>query len=55
VWLGEILKSGAQVKALLGAPEAYELMAAVALGHPQGPLPKGPGRKPLSDPVFFRK
>lgn len=55
VWLGEILRSGAQVKALLGAPEAYEFMAAVALGRPQGPLPRGPGRKPLSDLLFFRK
>jgi nitroreductase len=55
VWLGEILKSGAQVKALLGAPDAYEFMAAVALGRPQGTVPKGPGRKPLSDLVFFRR
>lgn len=55
VWLGEILKSGKEMKALLGAPDGYEFMAAVALGHPEGRPPKSPVRKPLSELVFFRK
>ncbi len=55
VWLGEILKSGAQMKALLGAPETCEFMAAIALGHPEGRPPRAPVRKPLFELVFFRK
>jgi nitroreductase len=35
VWLGEILIRAAEVNALLGLPESLELMAVVALGHPQ--------------------
>lgn len=34
VWLGEILKSAAEVRSLLNLPERYELMAVVAVGHP---------------------
>jgi nitroreductase len=34
VWLGEILKSAAAVRDILGLPTRYELMAVVALGHP---------------------
>ncbi len=34
VWLGEIVKSSAEVRALLGLSESMELMAVVALGHP---------------------
>jgi nitroreductase len=34
VWLGEILKSAAEVRALLGLPDNLEFMAAVAVGHP---------------------
>lgn len=55
VWLGEILKSGSEIKALLGAPDTYEFMAAIALGYPEGSPPKPPVRKPLSELVFFRK
>jgi len=36
VWLGEILKSAGEVRMLLGVPEGLELMAVVALGHPDG-------------------
>jgi len=36
VWLGEILKSGKEVRALLDLPENMDLMAVVALGHPIG-------------------
>ena len=55
VWLGEILKSGDEVKRLTGAPDAYEFMAAIALGYPGGPPPRAPGRKDISELVFFRK
>lgn len=34
VWLGEILKNKDAVRALLGAPEPYELMAVLAVGYP---------------------
>ena len=55
VWLGEILKSGAEVKRLTGAPDAYDFMAAIALGYPEGEPVRAPGRKDLSELVFFRK
>jgi nitroreductase len=34
VWLGEILKNGAQVLQLLELPDTLDLMAVVAVGHP---------------------
>ncbi|MBI4844562.1 MAG: nitroreductase [Nitrospirae bacterium] len=34
VWLGEILKSANEVRTLFELPEAMELMAVVAVGHP---------------------
>ena len=34
VWLGEIVKSAAEVCALLGLPETMELMAVISVGHP---------------------
>lgn len=34
VWLGEILKNKEKVNKILDAPEPYELMAVIALGHP---------------------
>ena len=55
VWLGEILKSGDEVKRLTGAPDAYEFMAAIALGYPEGAPKRAPKRKPLTELVFFRK
>jgi len=55
VWLGEILRSEQEIKKLLGAPEPYELMAVIALGHPAGPKPGPTARKPLTELVFFRK
>lgn len=55
VWLGEIIKSGAQIRDLVGAPEPFEFMAAVAMGYPEGASPRAPARKPLSKLVFFRK
>lgn len=55
VWIGEILRSGTEVKSLLGAPEAYEFMALIAFGYPDGKPPRAPLRRPLSELVFFRK
>ena len=55
VWLGEILKSAKELKELLVAPEAYELMAVIALGYPAGPHPEPTGRKQLDELIFFRK
>jgi nitroreductase len=55
VWLGEILKSEGEVKALLEAPDEYELMAVIALGYPAGPHPGPIERRPLNELVFFRK
>lgn len=54
VWLGEILRSSDEVKKLTGAPDAYEFMAAIALGYPARAASTDPGRKPLSELVFFR-
>jgi nitroreductase len=54
VWLGEIIRSNEQIKALLGLARELDLMAVVALGHPDE-KPKSVKRKPLEDLVIFRK
>jgi nitroreductase len=54
VWLGEILKNKEKVNEVLGAPESYELMAVVALGHPVNKT-RGSGRKNLDELVFREK
>jgi nitroreductase len=51
VWLGEILKNKEMVNKVLGAPESYELMAVVALGHPVKKTRRS-DRKKLSELVF---
>ena len=48
VWLGEILKSAAEVRAVLELPENLELMAVVAVGHPAGAV-KAPARRDLAE------
>ncbi len=54
VWLGEILKNRDKVLELLGGPEALELMAVIALGHPA--IKRGRGsRKDPASAIFFRK
>jgi len=54
VWLGEILNQRHEVERLLGVPGHLELMAVVALGHPDER--KGPcERKPLDAFVLSRK
>ncbi|HET6421508.1 MAG TPA: nitroreductase [Geobacteraceae bacterium] len=35
VWLGEILKNAGKVRELFGLAERFELMAVVAVGHPE--------------------
>ena len=54
VWLGEIIKSNEEIKSLLGLGKELELMAVVALGHPDE-KPKSVKRKPLNDLVIFRR
>jgi nitroreductase len=48
VWLGEILKSADEVLAVLGLPANLELMAVVAVGHPDGAV-KPPARRDLGE------
>lgn len=48
VWLGEILKSAAEVRELLDIPASLELMAVVAVGHPTGEV-KRSHRRELSE------
>jgi len=55
VWLGEILKNGAEVAEILEAPLGHELMAVIALGYVAGPDPKITERRELSELTFFRK
>lgn len=54
VWLGEIIRSDEQIKAILGLASELDLMAVVALGHPDE-KPKNAKRKPLADLIVFRK
>lgn len=54
VWLGEILKNKEMVNKVLDAPESYELMAVVALGHPTR-KERSSDRKALSHLVFREK
>ncbi len=51
VWLGEILKNKEMVNKVLRAPDSYELMAVVALGHPVKKS-RGSERKDLKELVF---
>lgn len=51
VWLGEILKNKEKVNQILEAPDSYELMAVVALGHPVKKA-RFSDRKELSGIVF---
>jgi len=48
VWLGEILKSAEQVRLRLGVPERMELMAVIAMGHPDGQPGERTTRLPLN-------
>ena len=55
VWLGEILKNAKRVGELLELPTRYELMAVVAVGHPDpGFEPPVKERRPLAELVLKR-
>ncbi len=54
VWLGEILKSGKEIRELLGLPEDLELMAVIALGWPKNRDQKS-RRLPLEDLIVFKQ
>jgi nitroreductase len=54
VWLGEILKNKEMVNKILDAPDSYELMAVVALGHP-AKKERSSDRKELSGLVFLER
>lgn len=51
VWLGEILKNAEAVRKVLELPENLELMAVVALGHPQR-RDQTSSRKPLEEVIL---
>ena len=55
VWLGEIIRSDAQIREVLGlgVGNDLELMAVIALGYP-AEKPKAPRRKALKDLIVFR-
>ena len=53
VWLGEILKNKEKVSGIVNAPDAFELMAVIALGHPAETGGRG-SRKSVKDVVFYR-
>ncbi len=54
VWLGEILKNKEMVNKVLAAPDSYELMAVVALGHPVNKT-RVSERKEIKELVFREK
>lgn len=54
VWLGEILKNKEAVNNIMEAPESYELMAVIALGHPVRKA-RVSDRKDLDQIVFREK
>lgn len=54
LWIGEIRKEMDQVRILCGAPETYELMAVIVVGHGAQKPGKG-SRKGLDKVVFLRK
>ncbi|MBA2848798.1 nitroreductase family protein [Thermosulfuriphilus ammonigenes] len=51
VWLGEILKNADKVRKLLDLPEALDLMAVIALGHPKHRNQRST-RRPLSEVIL---
>jgi nitroreductase len=53
VWLGEILKNKDTVSRIVTAPDTFELMAVIALGHPAEQGGTG-SRKGVKDVTFYR-
>ncbi|MBI4826662.1 MAG: nitroreductase [Nitrospirae bacterium] len=54
VWLGEILNRADEVRTLFELPEAMELMAVVAVGHPASGAKAKSSRKDISE-VLLKK
>jgi nitroreductase len=54
VWLGEILKNRESVEEILEVPKDCELMAVIALGHPDEKRGEG-SRRPLEELIIGRK
>ncbi|MBI5739219.1 MAG: nitroreductase family protein [Nitrospirae bacterium] len=54
VWLGEILKNKDRIRDLIDGPQDIELMAVIALGHPDEKGGKG-SRKGLGQTIIFRR
>ena len=54
VWLGQILKNKERFTELINGPEDHELMAVIAVGHPDE-SGKAPVRVSPESAVFFRK
>ena len=54
LWIGEIRKNLDQVRVVCGAPESYELMAVIVVGHGSEKPGKG-SRKGLDKLVFLRQ
>ena len=53
VWLGEILKSGNQVRELCGLGDSFSLQAVVAMGHPSR-RDQSKSRRPLDELILGR-
>ena len=54
-WLGEILRRRQEVEAALEVPPELELMAVVAVGHPEPGAHGSPNRLPLEDLIVGRR
>ncbi len=54
VWLGEIIKSGEEIRKILALEDDLELMAVLALGYPRKE-PGKVGRKELKDLIVCRR
>ncbi|MHA1384408.1 MAG: nitroreductase family protein [Candidatus Helarchaeota archaeon] len=54
VWLGEILNKRENVEKILNVPQAYELIAVIALGYPDE-IRKSRSRKNLAELTFIDK
>ncbi|RPI35108.1 MAG: nitroreductase family protein [Nitrospiraceae bacterium] len=54
VWLGEILKNKDRLRDLIGGSQDIELMAVIAVGHPDEKGGKG-SRKGLEQAIVFRR
>lgn len=51
VWLGEILKSAGDVRALCGVTDSHEFMSVIAIGRPK-PANRASDRRPLNEVIL---